>query len=143
MRHVVAGVVLVCAGGHFAKAGPGAPLPISPPATPSPVVTPVIAPVVAPVIAVQGSCPSLEMITAAVAALIPHGGVDRLPRSGKVEVVDLGDNYRVGVLARGVPRERIFQDDTRDCGLRARFAAVFVVLTLLPPGAFLDVPPRA
>jgi hypothetical protein len=83
------------------------------------------------------------MITAAIAALIPRGGIDLLPRSGKVEVADLGDGYRVGVLARGVPRARVFQDDTRDCGLRARFTAVFVVLTLLPPSFLLDAPPKA
>jgi len=132
------GALLVCALARSAAAEPTAPaLPAGPAAPP-----PVIPPVISPAISVEGSCPSLAMITAAVAALIPHGGVDLLPRSGKVEVADLGDRYRVGVLAPGVPRARVFQDDNRDCELRARFTAVFVVLTLLPPGSILDLQPK-
>jgi len=132
------GALLVCALARSAAAEPTAPALSAGPAAPPPVIPPVIS----PAISVEGSCPSLAMITAAVAALIPHGGVALLPRSGKVEVADLGDRYRVGVLARGVPRARVFQDDTRDCELRARFTAVFVVLTLLPPGWLLDVQPK-
>jgi hypothetical protein len=135
---LAAGALLVCALGHSAAAEPTAPdLPAATAAPP-----PVIPPAISPAISVEGSCPSLAMITAAVAALIPHGGVDLLPHSGKVEVADLGDRYRVDVLAPGVPRVRVFQNDTRDCELRARFTAVFVVLTLLPPGWLLDVQPK-
>jgi len=135
---LAAGALLVCALARSATAEPTAlVLPAEPAAPP-----PVIPPVISPAISVEGSCPSLVMITAAVAALIPHGGVDLLPRSGRVEVADLGDRYRVSVLARGVPRARVFQDDTRDCELRAKFTAVFVVLTLLPPGWLLDVQPK-
>lgn len=122
----------------------GSPSPGVSPAGVAPVgsqVTPPPSP--SPLMAVQGSCPSPAMITSAVAALIPRGGVGLLPPSGKVEVADLGDHYRVDVLARGVPRTRLFQDDGRDCELRARFTAVFVVLTLLPPGFLVDVQPKA
>ncbi len=140
--HVVAGVLLICAPRRIAAAAPNA-APISgPTAAPPPATPPAISAATSPVVSVEGACPSLPMITAAIAALIPHGGVDLLPRSGKVEVADLGDGYRVGVLARGVPRARVFQDDTRDCELRARFTAVFVVLTLLPPGFLLDAPQK-
>jgi hypothetical protein len=131
----------ICAPARSAAADPETPILPADPALPA-APPPVIPPVISPAIAVEGSCPSLAMFTAAVAALIPHGGVDLLPRSGKVEVADLGDRYRVGVMARGVPRARVFQDDTRDCELRAKFTAVFVVLTLLPPGALVDVQPK-
>jgi len=95
----------------------------------------------APLITASGACPSLAMISAAVTALIPHGGLDSLPRSAAVEVADLGDSYRVKVLADSVLRERVFRDVRHDCEQRARFAAVFIVLTLLPPELVIDVQP--
>jgi hypothetical protein len=97
----------------------------------------------APLISTSGACPGLAMISAAVTALIPHGDLDSLPRSAAVEVADLGDSYRVNVVAEGVPRVRIFRDVGRDCAQRARFAAVFIVLTLLPPELVIDVQPEA
>jgi hypothetical protein len=103
---------------------------------------PVAAVGAAPPISASGACPGLEMISAAVTALIPHGGVDALPRSAAVEVVDLGDSYRVKVVAEGVLRERVFRDVGHDCEQRARFAAVFIVLTLLPPELVIDVQPE-
>ncbi len=109
-----------------------------PPAVAAP---PVVA--AAPPIWTSGTCPGLEMISAAVTALIPHGGLDSLPRSAAVEVADLGDSYRVNVVAEGVPRVRIFRDVGHDCVQRARFAAVFIVLTLLPPELVIDVQPEA
>ena len=95
----------------------------------------------APLISASGACPSLEMISAAVAALIPNGGLDSLPRSAAVEVFDLGDSYRVEVVAESVLRVRVFRDVGHDCEQRARFAAVFIVLTLLPPELVIDVQP--
>jgi len=94
-----------------------------------------------PLISASGACPSLETISAAVTALIPNGGLDALPRSAAVEVSDLGDSYRVKVVAEGVDRVRIFRDVGHDCQQRARFAAVFIVLTLLPPELVIDVQP--
>lgn len=95
----------------------------------------------APLISASGACPSLEMISSEVTALIPHGGLDSLPRSAAVEVSDLGDRYRVKVVAESVLRERVFRDVGHDCEQRARFAAVFIVLTLLPPELVIDVQP--
>jgi hypothetical protein len=100
-----------------------------------------------PLISASGACPGLEVISEAVTALIPHGGLDALPRSAAVEVSDLGDSYRVKVVAEGVARVRVFRDVGHDCEQRARFAAVFIVLTLLPPELVIDVqspssPPR-
>jgi hypothetical protein len=102
------------------------------------------APGAAPLISASGACPDLDLVSGAVTALIPHGGLDALPRSAAVEVADLGESYRVKVVAEGVARVRVFRDVGRDCEQRARFAAVFIVLTLLPPELVIDVqPPRA
>jgi hypothetical protein len=94
-----------------------------------------------PLISASGACPGLDLVSGAVAALIPHGGLDALPRSAAVEVADLGESYRVKVVAEGVARVRVFRDVGPDCEQRARFAAVFIVLTLLPPELVIDVQP--
>jgi hypothetical protein len=95
-----------------------------------------------PIILVSGSCPGLDTITAAITALVPRGDVESLPGSAGVEVTDLGETYRVSVVAGGVPRVRIFRDEGRDCAQRARFAAVYIVLTLLPPELVVEPQPK-
>jgi hypothetical protein len=97
----------------------------------------------APLFSVDGGCPRLDTLSTAVTALIPHGDLSVLPRSTAVELADLGDSYRVQVEAEGVSRVRIFRDVRHDCQQRARFAAVFIVLTLLPPELVIDVQPPA
>lgn len=92
------------------------------------------------VISVDGTCPSEAGIDAAIIALIPRG-VAALPDSARVNVVDLGETYRVEVKSDAVARARLFRDGTRDCEQRARFAAVFIVLTLLPPELAVAPPP--
>ena len=37
-------------------------------------------------------------------------------------------------------RVRVYRDVARDCEQRARFAAVFVVLTLMPPELLIETP---
>ncbi|HZL17205.1 MAG TPA: hypothetical protein VFG23_05625, partial [Polyangia bacterium] len=98
-------------------------------------------PVAALPVAVDGVCPRLDTLSAAVTALIPRGDLSVLPGSTAVQVADLGDSYRVRVDAEGVSRVRIFRDVGHDCQQRARFAAVFIVLTLLPPELVIDVQP--
>jgi hypothetical protein len=117
--------------GPLAHAAPGEP--------PAAVVPPVAVP--APSFSVDGVCPRPDTLSAAVTALIPHGDLSVLPRSTAVELADLGDSYRVEVEAEGVSRVRIFRDVGHDCQQRARFAAVFIVLTLLPPELVIDVEP--
>jgi hypothetical protein len=102
---------------------------------------PAAAPGSPPLISASGACPGLVLVSGAVAALIPHGGLDALPRSAAVEVSDMGESYRVKAVAEGVDRVRVFRDVGRDCEQRARFAAVFIVLTLLPPELVIDVQP--
>ena len=96
----------------------------------------------AALISVDGSCPDEPAIDGAITALIPRG-VAALPETARVAVVDLGETYRVAVKAEGTARARLFRDPGRDCEQRARFAAVFIVLTLLPPELAIRPPPPA
>jgi hypothetical protein len=50
-----------------------------------------------------------------------------------VQIEDLGASYRIVVTTAKGTKERIYQGPERDCEKRARFVAVFVVLTLMPP----------
>jgi hypothetical protein len=51
----------------------------------------------------------------------------------QVELQDLGSSYQLGIVAPTLQTEKTYVDPGRDCTRRARFAAVFVVLTLMPP----------
>lgn len=90
----------------------------------------------------DGSCPSADAITAAIESLVPHGGADALPPSTRVEVTDAGDTYRVTLSAEGKERARAYRDAARDCDQRARFVAVFIVLTLMPPELLAESPAK-
>jgi hypothetical protein len=92
-------------------------------------------------ITVSGACPSAEAIWSAVQSLVAAKDLDKLSTASKVAVSDLGDTYRVAVTAQGIDRLRVYRDLGRDCVHRARFAAVFVVLTLMPPDVLLDALP--
>jgi hypothetical protein len=96
----------------------------------------------APIIVANGLCPPSDTIWSAMAGLVPQGALDALPRSATVEVSDLGETYRVRLVTNGVERIRVYRDVARDCQQRARFAAVFIVLTLMPPELLLDSPPK-
>src|SRR5450432_780774 len=87
-----------------------------------------------------GSCPSSEGVWASIATLVPGGALEALPGAATIDLVDLGDNYRVTVTKGDDARERIYRDAARDCGQRARFAAVFIVLTLMPPELMVTPP---
>jgi len=81
------------------------------------------------------------MIAATMATLVPRSAVEALPPSTRIEVVDLGESYRVTLVAAdGKERARLYQDAARDCDQRARFVAVFIVLTLMPPELLVDSP---
>jgi hypothetical protein len=81
------------------------------------------------------------MITATMVSLVPRAAVEALPTSTRVEVVDLGESYRVTLVAGdGKERARLYQDAARDCTQRARFVAVFIVLTLMPPELLAESP---
>jgi hypothetical protein len=92
-------------------------------------------------ITVRGTCPSAEAIWTSVMSIVPAKELDRLAAAARIEVSDQGDSYRVLVSAKGTDRLRIYHDPAHDCDHRARFAAVFIVLTLMPPDVLVDAPP--
>lgn len=78
-------------------------------------------------------CPDPKAVQQSVLSLIPPEHYPLLERGVRVELEDLGDSYRVTVLKDGATVKKVYSDPARDCDSRARFAAVFAVLTLMPP----------
>lgn len=88
----------------------------------------------ASVIDVVGTCPGRDPVTD---ALLPVIGKDALPSNrGPIRVIDLGDRF--DVFAAG--QDARYLDAARDCGARARMAAVFIALALSPPAVPLVEP---
>jgi hypothetical protein len=81
---------------------------------------------------VEGECPSTERLRAEVLRLVPPDRRSVLD-SARIVVRDLGDTYRVSVTSDVASAERRYDNPERECERRARFAAVFSVVTLLPP----------
>jgi hypothetical protein len=50
-----------------------------------------------------------------------------------VVVTDEGASYRVSVTGEGTTAQKTYTDPGRECARRTRFAAVFAILTLMPP----------
>jgi hypothetical protein len=74
-------------------------------------------------------------------ALLPVVGKDALFSSrGLTRVIDLGDRFDVTAAGQAAR----YVDTARDCGARARVAAVFIALALSPPSVRLvnPAPPR-
>jgi len=78
-------------------------------------------------------CPDPKTVQQAVLSLIPPERHSLLEHGVRVELEDLGESYRVTVWKEGASVGKSYSDPARDCGGRARFAAVFTVLTLMPP----------
>jgi hypothetical protein len=90
--------------------------------------------------AVTGECPSAGAIWSDVKAIVPSHDLGRVT-SARIEVSDLGATYHVRIVSDDGERQRTFRDPEHDCDHRARFAAVFIVVTLLPPDVLLEAPP--
>ncbi len=86
-----------------------------------------------PVVAVVGdsTCPSPHAVSALVQRFVPPEAPNLA--GARVELVDRGADYDVKVHSSSNDLSRRYSDPDRDCERRARFAAVFAVLTLLPP----------
>jgi hypothetical protein len=78
-------------------------------------------------------CPDPKTVQQAVLNLIPPERHSLLARGVRVDLEDLGDSYRVTVWKDGASIKKSYSDPAHDCDGRARFAAVFTVLTLMPP----------
>ncbi|MES1205644.1 MAG: hypothetical protein ABUS79_06870, partial [Pseudomonadota bacterium] len=86
--------------------------------------------------AIESVCPTAVAVEDAARALFDKTGADGGAGGGggptsRIAVRDLGVRYSVTVKGR----TREYLDETRDCGARARAAAVFVALTLSPSPA--------
>ena len=82
----------------------------------------------------SSECPVPRAVEQAVLRLIPLEHHDLLTlHAVRVELDDLDASYRVRVFKDGTPLEKTYADPARDCDGRANFAAVFAVLTVMPP----------
>ena len=86
-------------------------------------------------------CPSPEAVWSYIAQLVPSAASQLASAKDRVDIVDLGDRYRVRVVTDEGALERTYADRSRDCDQRMRFAAEFIVLALLPPQMLLANPP--
>ena len=86
-------------------------------------------------------CPSPEAVWSYIAQLVPSAATQLASAKERVDIVDLGDRYRVHVVTDEGALERTYADRSRDCDQRMRFAAEFIVLALLPPQMLLANPP--
>lgn len=87
----------------------------------------------APFVFGGSECPDPKTVQQAVLSLIPPERHALLAHGVRVELEDLGESYRVSVWKEGSSVKKSYSDPARDCSGRARFAAVFTVLTLMPP----------
>lgn len=78
-------------------------------------------------------CPDSDAVWSTVITLVPSEADHLLAAEPRVEIVDLGERYRVRIATDGGPLERMYTDPARDCEKRTRFAAEFIVVSLLPP----------
>jgi len=95
----------------------------------------------APRIAAVGDCPGGDAVAQTVEALIPRSAIPAPRRGADVTIADQGDSYKVQVVVEGATHTRLYRDVSRDCAHRARVAAVFVALTLMPPELLMESPP--
>ncbi|HEY4106685.1 MAG TPA: hypothetical protein VGM44_22445 [Polyangiaceae bacterium] len=80
-----------------------------------------------------GQCPEPAAVEREVLRLIPPERHALVERDVRIDLDDLGDSYRVTVSNAGTSVKKSYADPARDCDSRARFAAVFAVLTVMPP----------
>jgi hypothetical protein len=79
------------------------------------------------------SCPAPELVRAEIFQLSSAERRRAIPADSRVTLSDNGASYRVAVTTDSTRAEKTYDDPARDCARRARFAAVFAVLTLMPP----------
>lgn len=79
-------------------------------------------------------CPEATQVEQEILGLTPtlYRGV--LTNQIHIQIDDTGAEYTVAVFDPNLRATKSFFDPARDCKRRVRFVAVFVVLTLMPPG---------
>ena len=98
----------------------------------------VAAPVPSSFVFGPSTCPAPEVVLQAVMRLVPAERRGLLRQGVRVDLEDLAESYRVKVTKDGKPVDITYADPARDCAGRANFAAVFVVLTVMPPELGVD-----
>lgn len=88
-----------------------------------------------PVVTVSGSCPESSVVESVLAGLLPT--IVPVGPPATASVSDRGDSY---VVAIG-DRVKTYFDATRDCAERARVAAAFISLALVPEPTPVPTPP--
>ena len=78
-------------------------------------------------------CPTQAAVAAETWELTPPDRRAVLEELREVLIEDLGASYRIVVTTVKGRNERVYPGAEQDCEKRARFVAVFVVLTLMPP----------
>lgn len=81
----------------------------------------------------SSGCPDPDAVWSTVIKLVPSEAAQLIAAKPRVEIVDLGERYRVRVATDRGMLERTYADPARDCEKRVRFAAEFIVVSLLPP----------
>jgi hypothetical protein len=77
-----------------------------------------------PLLRVSGSCPDASAVRSVLAGLLPPN----VPSAASATIADHGATYVVGID----DRVKTYSDTSRDCAQRARVAAAFISLALVP-----------
>lgn len=86
----------------------------------------------------QTGCPGVDEVWRAAQVLMGRAHRSSMAvQRPQLDIEDRGDRFRIVVAGH----EREYIDAARDCGERARVAAVFVALTLAPPVPVVEPPP--
>jgi hypothetical protein len=112
------------------------------PATTLAAPTPIAVP--SPYVNSTSECPAGAEVEQEIVGLAPTLRQSRV--EVRIQISDTGAEYTVDVIDPKLRAQKSFFDPARDCKRRARFVAVFVVLTLMPPGFDMpstDVAPEA
>src|SRR5947207_1672920 len=78
-------------------------------------------------------CPLPSAVASETWKLTPADRRDVFENLSDVLIEDLGASYRVVITTPEGTTTRTYPGPDRECARRARFAAVFIVLTLMPP----------
>ena len=81
----------------------------------------------------DSDCPGPESVQAEVRELTTPEQRKAVPADAKVMVSDRGDTIAIAITRNGKTVVRIYRDAARDCGRRAHFVSVLVVVSLMPP----------
>jgi len=88
----------------------------------------------------DSDCPGPETVQAEVRELTTLEQRRAVPNDARVLVSDRGDSVAIAITRDGKTTVRVYHDAARDCGRRAHFVSVLVVVSLMPPEIGLPEP---